>query len=120
MVTDLAQALPSKLLDQRIVWFLGSTVNVLIEAEIFVALVGLRVGRLPGADLFLVDPHPAVFHPSFELVQRFVVVVLADAGVDAVVPAVDTADQVVTVDTAVRHQRTTVQAAAIEHGDRVA
>ena len=60
-----------------------------------------------------------VLNPRVEFRQRFAVVVLADAGVEAVVPAVKAADQVVPLDRSVGHQGAAVQAAAVEHGNLV-
>lgn len=56
---------------------------------------------------------------GFKLVERLGVGVLADAGVHAVFPAVDPADQIVPFDLAVRHQRAAVETTAVQHRDRL-
>ncbi len=75
---------------------------------------------LPGGDLVGVDQHLAGLGPGRKFRQHFVVVVFGDACVDAVVPVVQPADEVVAVDAAVGEQRAAVQAAAVQHGDIVA
>ena len=85
-----------------------------VEAEILVPLEGLRVVLPPSADLVRVDQNLAVLSPRGELGQDFFVIVFADAGIEAVVPVVDAADQVLAVDMAVGHERAPVQAAAVE------
>ncbi len=71
----------------------------------------------PGGDLVLVDPDLAVLDPGVELGQNLGVVVLADAGVEAVVPAVHAADDILAIDMAIGHQCPAVGAAPVEHAD---
>jgi ferredoxin len=69
--------------------------------------------------IVLVDQDLAAFDPRLERRQDLGVVVFADAGVDAIVPVMQAADQVFAVDETVREQRAAMQAAPVEHEDRV-
>ena len=119
VMAGLGKAVPGIALNEADMRFLGRRVRVGVEAEIVVPLEGLRVVLLPGADLVGIDQDLAVLHPRGELGQHLRVIVLADAGIESVVPVVHAADQVLAVDMAVGHERAPVQAAAIEDGDLV-
>lgn len=95
--------------------------HVLIQAEIFVASVGLRVCLRERRDLGLVNPHRVRFFVDHggKAVQCLVIVVFADTRVVLIVPPVHTADEVLPIDMAVREQRTPVMTTPIQHGDSV-
>jgi hypothetical protein len=116
----LAQAVLCIMLDLLDMWLDGVGVHFRVEAEIGVAPIGLRVTLLPGRDFVGVDHHLAAVNPRREFRQHFLVVVLADAAVEPVVPVVQPADQVVAVDAAVGEQRAAVQATSVEHRHVVA
>ena len=121
VVADLGEPLAGQPLDVGVVRLLGGAVGVLVEAEVVVAPVGLGVALGPAADLGLVDVDGVVagVDPGREAGEGLGVVVLADPGVVAVVPAVDAADEVGAVDVAVGQQGAAVEAAAEEDGDLV-
>jgi hypothetical protein len=79
----------------------------------------MRLGK--GVNLGAIDENSVFIRiqPGRELVERLVVVVLADAGVQAVVPLVDAADEVLAVDVAVGQEGTAVQAPSVQHRDLV-
>ena len=112
-----AQAVFRVILDQFDVRFVLRPVNVRVETEIFVAPVGLRMGLRPIGDFVRVDPDLPVLDGGREFPERLFVVVFADAGVEAIVPVVDAADQIVAIDMAIGQQGATVQAAAVEYRD---
>ena len=92
-----------------------------VEAEVLVAVVGLGKPVVPCRDLGFVheDGVRVGVDPCSELVKRLLGVVRTDAGVVAVVPVVDAADEVVAADMAVGEEGAAVEAAAEEHGDPV-
>ena len=94
---------------------LRGAVRILVRALVRVTIVRLRMVLRPGSDLLGVDQEVAAVHPRRELVEPLGVVVARDPGVIPVVPTVQPADEVVAVDVAVDHQRTSVQAPAVEH-----
>ena len=100
VVADLLQAVPGELLDVAVVGLLGRAVDIGVQAQVLVAPVGLRELVVPRRHLGFVheDRVRAGVDPRAELVQRFLGVVGADAGVEAVVPVVNAADQVVAPD----------------------
>jgi|GEM_PF-3751742 len=84
--------------------------------------IGLPVERLgmilvPRRNLIGIDDHVSVLDPMRELVESFRVVVFRDAGIDAEIPPVHTADQVVAREMTVSHEGTPVLAAPVEHRD---
>ncbi len=93
--------------------------TVLVGALVAVTLVGLRVGLGPGTDFVFVDTNLAVFEPGVKFRQRLAVVVFTDAGIHAVIPLVDPANQVITRDIAVGHQGAAVRATSVKHADPV-
>ena len=114
VVAGLAEAVPRIALDEPNVRLLGRRVRVGVETEILVPPEGLRVFLLPRADLVRIDQNLAFLDPRGELGEDFFVVIFADAGIEAVIPVVHAADQVLAVDVAVRHEGAPVQAAAVE------
>ncbi len=92
-------------------------VHVGVKAEIAVALERLRMFGFPRGHLVGIDEDLPVFDPASEFLQNFMVVVFTDAGIEAVIPMMQPAHQIVAIDIAVREQRAAMQAAAIEHGD---
>ena len=117
MVAGLRQAIAGECLDLAVEGlFMLAMRRVLVEAQIGVAVIGLGIGARPVGDLVGIDEHVLALGPGLEFVQRLFVIVLRHAGIDAVVPIVHPADQIVIlVHMAVGHQRAAVQAAAIEH-----
>ena len=101
-------------LDEPDMGLLGRGVSVGVEAEIFVAVEGLWVVLPPRSDLVRIDQDLAVLDPRRELGQDLCVIVFADARIEAVIPIVHAADQVLAVDMAVGHERAPVQTAAVE------
>ena len=91
---------------------------ILVQTLVGVTIVWLRMLVRPGFQFVFVDEHFAALDPGRESWQGFPVVVLADARIEAVVPTVHTANQVIAVDMAIRHECATVGAAAVEHTDR--
>ena len=119
MVAGLGKAVARIALNQRVVrLFRRAVAGVGIGTQVAVAVEGLRVGQRPGADLVGVDPHLAVVDPGRELGQHLGVVVSRDAAVEAVVPVVQAADEVVALHMTVGQQRAAMQAAAVEHRHR--
>ena len=93
----------------------------MIQPEIRVALVGLRVYLRECRDLCLVHPHRVrlfVDHGG-KAVQCLVIVVFADTRVVAIVPPVHAADQVSAIDMAVGEQHAPMMTTTIQHGDLV-
>ncbi len=88
---------------------------ILVEPLVGLPIVGLRVFRLPGRDLLLVDPDRAVLDPGIEAVLNLLGVVGADPGLVAVVPTMDAADQILAFDVAVAQKGATVHATAVEN-----
>lgn len=74
--------------------FLVNWVGVGVGPQIGVAVEWLRVLFVLGGDLVGVDHDLVVFDPGGEFVEALGVVVFGDAGIDAEVPVVDTADQI--------------------------
>ena len=106
----LGQAVGRELVDEADERLLHHHVRVAV-----VPLVDVRVERLGVAHevvghLECIDVDTVVLDPAGELLQRLGVVVGAHPGVDAVVPAVQAAQQVVPVDGPVRQQRPPVLA----------
>ena len=77
---QLAQALAGELADVRGVRRLWYAVVVVVEAEVGVAVVGLRVVPLPGGDLVHVHPDLVVPQPGGELGEPLLGFLGADAG----------------------------------------
>jgi len=98
--------------------FLGVMRRCVVDVVLVRRLVSVGRDAVPDAvvlELTRPDLHDAVDHLALEPVEVFRRVVGRDAGVDAVVPAVDPADQVVSTDHAVGHQRVPVLTAPAEH-----
>ena len=100
-------------IDERL---LGHEVRVLVAALVQVGVERLGVAHEEVGHLGGVDEQAVAVDPAGELLQRLRVVVGADPGVDAVVPAVEPAEDVVSVDVAVGQQGATVEASSVEHG----
>ena len=94
---------------------LRSAVDILVGPLVAVAVVRLGMIELPGGDLILIDPHLVVFDPAAEPGQLLLILILADAGVEAIVPTVDTADEVCPFNTPIGKERASVVAAAVHH-----
>jgi hypothetical protein len=111
VVADLAQPVPGQRVDVLAPRLIGGAVHILVQPQVLVAPVGLGVHAGPLGDGVGVHQDLVALDPGCEAVQRLGVGVLADAGVQAVVPAVDPADQVGAVDVTVGHERAAMQAA---------
>jgi hypothetical protein len=121
MVSNAGEAITSQRLDVRVIRLFRRTVDVLVQAEIIVTPVRLRMCLGEGLDLGLVDSDRVIVHVDLgrETMKGLVVVVLADPGVVPIVPPVNAADEVGTVDPAIREQRTPVVASPEHHRDLV-
>ena len=93
----------------------GAVTGVSIEPQIGFAEIGLRVLMRPSIDLILINQNIIAIDPSLELGQLFLIFVKRHAAVESVVPVMHTANEVLTTQKAVRHQRAPVQTATIEH-----
>ena len=69
----------------------------------------------PRLNLVEINKQIIALYPRRELGESLVVVVARNAGVEHVVPAMESANQVVSADFAVSHQRTAVQATPVQH-----
>lgn len=95
--------------------FSGAMTGVSIEPQIRFAEIGLRVLMRPGVDFILINQNIIALDPSLEFGQLFRVVVRGHAAVEAVIPIMHTANEVLATHKAVRHQSAPVQTATIEH-----
>jgi hypothetical protein len=98
----------------------GHAVWIRVEPLVHVGRVRLRVHHLPVQDLVAIDVESVAMHLGGELLELLGVAVGADARLDAVVPAVQAADEVVAADLTVGEQRASVQAAPVQHSMLVA
>ena len=121
MVSNTGEPITSQRLDVPVVRLLRRTMDVLVQTEIVVASVRLRIRLGEGHDLGLVDPDHILVHIDLgrETMKSLVVVVLADPGVVPIVPTVNPADEVRTLDPAVGKQGTPVVASPEHHRDPV-
>jgi hypothetical protein len=96
VVSDLLQPIPGKGLDVGVVGFFGSTVRILVEPKVLLSVERLRVVFHPILHLIGIhqDGIRIRINPCLKLVKGLAVVVLADTGIDAKIPAVNTTDQV--------------------------
>jgi len=117
MVPDLSQSVPGKFLNVCVVRFLGPSVGILIETQVFLSLIGLRVLLEPAHYLFLIHQHriPFAVDPSSKLVEGLGVVVFAHSRVQAVIPSMHTTNQVMAVHVPIGHEGATVEAPPIEN-----
>jgi hypothetical protein len=77
--------------------------------------VGLRMFGGEAAHLGGIHIDGFILHPSGELLELLFRVVLADAGVIPIVPAMDAADEILPLDVAVAQQDTTVETPTVQH-----
>ena len=101
------------------IWFVGRASGVLVGALVAIPLIRLGVLLCPCCNLVLIDADFAIFNPRIELRQGLGVVVLADARIHPVIPAVHAADDVVAIDVTVSHQSATMRAAAVKNTDLI-
>ena len=94
---------------------LGNDMGILVRALVRVSIIGLRVRTHPRRDLVGVHPHRVVLDPGRELLEHFAVVILTDARVVSIVPAVQSADEVLTFDAPIGKQRASMEAAPVQH-----
>ena len=74
------------------------------QAEIVVAFIRLRVSVSPGFYFIRIDQHIAVFDPGLELGQLLRIFIFRDAAIEAVIPIMDAANQIVIlVNMSIRH-----------------
>ena len=105
-----------ELADETHVRFLRRPGRILERPLVRITSVGLRVAQPPLLDLVGVDPHRAVVDPRRESLEPLFVVVLRDAAAVAIVPMVETADEIVAFDMPVTEQRSSVEAAPVQDG----
>ena len=115
MVTPLLQAMLREVLDLAHLVLLVHRMGVRVLSQILVAIEGLGVRLVPGPDLVRVDAQLPVLHPGAKLLKLLRVVVLADAGVDPVIPEVHPAHKVSARNEAIGEERTAVMAAPVQH-----
>jgi len=117
VMTGLGKPVARILLDQLVIGlFMFFVARVLIETEISIAIVRLRIVLAPRSDLIGIDTNLVFFDPGPELPQFFRILIFRDPGIQPVVPVMHAADQIIiVVDMSIGHQRAAVKAAAIEH-----
>ena len=116
MVTHVLQAILGQVLDIGRIGLCPFRVCVGIFPQIFFRLEGRRMFLFKSKDLRAVDIDILAFDEVLEFVQNLVIVVLADPRVDAVVPVMETANEIVPIDEAIRQQGTPVMAATVHDG----
>ena len=92
-MADAFGALASEHLDVAIAGLFRGSVNVLVEAEIFVSLKRLRVFGCEGVDVGFFDQYIIAVDRRFKFMKCFSVVVFADAGVDPIIPVVNSTER---------------------------
>src|SRR5680860_286059 len=90
---------------------------LLVRTLIGITVVRLRIRSHPLGNLVGIDVDRTVVDPCGESFEALCAVVLGHTGPVPVVPIVETTDEVVTFDTTVGQQRSTVQASSVEDGD---
>ena len=111
----LAEPVGGQLVDVHHERLLRDHVRVAVVALVHVGVERLRVAHHEAQHLVAIDEQVVAVERAGELLQHLGVVVGADPRVDAVVPAVQPADQVVALDAAVAQQRAAVQASPVQH-----
>ena len=104
MVPCFGQSVPCQLVDQLCVRLLDGAVDVGVDPLVLVSPVGLRVFEFPCLDLIFIDENAPVLDPSCKLVKGFGVVVGTDPGLEPIVPLVNSTDQVLSFNTAIREE----------------
>ena len=117
VMTYLAEAVIGQHANQFDVRFVDRSGRVLVRTLVCTPVIRLRMIYSPGGNFVFVDENLTVIQPGIEFRQRLAVVVLADATIEAVVPAVHSTYQVRTVNMAVRHQGATMCAPTVKHAD---
>jgi hypothetical protein len=111
----LAEPVRGQLVDVHHERLFRDHVRVAVVALVHVGIERLRVAHHEAQHFGAVDEQVVAVEGARELLEHLGVVVGAHAGVDAVVPTVQAADEVVAHDVAVAEQRPAVEAAAVEH-----
>jgi len=121
MVPHAIETLPGEILNVGNVRLLRSPMNIRVKAQVLVSPVGLRILIAPGFHFGRVDIDSVRLnvYPGAKLLQDFRVVVLADAGVITEIPAMDTADEIWTLDGTVSEEGTAMKTAPVENRDLV-
>ena len=114
------QAMCGHLMDGVDVRFLGGVVGVVVVPLIHVRVVGLGVAEEVADHLVAIDHQVVAHQPTGELGEHLGVVVRTDAGIDPVVPAVQSAQEVVAFHGSIGEQRPPMKAASVEDRVRVA
>lgn len=119
MVAELGQAVGGQLVDLPDVRFLrGLLVRVGEQPGVDVRQRRLRLGRAVPVEVTPVDHHASVLaQPGREAMQPLGRFVVAAPAVEAKVPAMYAADEVVPLDPPIGQQRTPVRTPALEHHD---
>ena len=113
MMTNFAQTFISQLANKFHIGFIGGADRILKCPLITVALVRLRMTSRPRGNFIFIDADLAIFDPAVELGQRFGIVVFANTGIHPVVPAMHSANDVVTINMSVGHQGAPVGTASV-------
>ena len=115
-MTGLAQPVPGIIADQSVIGLLGRAVACIgVQAQIIVAVEGLRVIPCPGSDFIFVDKHIAIFDPGSEFRQFLIVGIFGNTEIEPVIPIVNAANQIVATYKSVGHEGTAMQTSAIEN-----
>jgi len=103
-----------------VIGLVGRSMGVLIGALIGAAIKGLGVTSLPLSNLVFVNVDLAVLlDPVAKPMENVLVGVRRYARAEPIVPAMNAADQILTLDLSVREQRTAVQTTPIKDRDLV-
>ena len=121
MVPHALDAASGQQLDVAVMGFSRRAVEVRVQSEVPVPVIGLCVLLFPLPDLGGVYEHRVLVRvdPRPELVQYLVVGVLAHTGIVSIVPVVHPTDEVLTADVPVGEECAAMKASSVQHGDVV-
>jgi hypothetical protein len=102
MVPHPLEPMLGHLMDPLVIGLVGRPMRVGEGALVCVSIEGLRIAPLPLAYFVFVDKEATVIDPVTELLEDLAIRVGRDASAEAIVPSVQTADQVFAADLTVR------------------